>query len=339
MLTKYPVYCQLTNAAFRKKIETGRKILSRCTLCPHNCRVNRLQRETGFCRSSSEAEISHWQLHFGEEPPLSGQGGAGTVFFTHCNLSCVFCQNYQISQDTAQNKGLAAEELGRIMLELQKQGAQNIDLVSPTHFVPQILEAVYFARNKGLLLPLVYNSNAYENIATLELLAGVVDIYLPDYKYADDENAFNYSKIRNYAHHASRTVERMYKQVGDLLSDKEGRALRGLFVRHLVLPKRLSGSFAVLEDLKRKTNLGIGLSIMSQYAPHYRAGEFNNLSRTLMPQEYNEVVDYAKKSGFEKCWIQELSSSLVYSPDFQKRDVFGQDSCILKNQKARGGSF
>lgn len=293
-----------------------------CSLCPHRCGINRLKDEKGFCRVGRDLEVSHWQVHFGEEPPLSRKGGAGAIFFAHCNMKCVYCQNYQISQQPGRKKTISPNELCDIMLELKKQGAQNIDLVSPTHFVPQIIEAVYIARSKRLDLPIVYNSNGYEDLNTLELLAGIVDIYLPDFKYADQAVASKYSQISNYVNIVTGAIANMYKQVQDLLLDKDGCAYKGVFVRHLVLPQRLAGSFSVLDILKKKTGLNIGLSLMSQYTPYYRAGEFSQLDRTLQISEYNEVVEYAQKLGFNQCWIQELKSKSIYLPDFENSVVF-----------------
>jgi len=317
-----PSYLELDNKSFQQKISRAKKQLSMCSLCPHKCNVNRIKEEKGFCCAGQDLEVSHWQVHFGEEPPLSKKSGAGAIFFAHCNMKCVYCQNYQISQQPNRKKTISSEELCDIMLELKKQGAQNIDLVSPTHFAPHIIEAVYIARNKGLDLPIVYNSNGYENLDTLELLSGIVDIYLPDFKYADQDIASKYSQVTDYENIATQAIVEMYKQVQDLMLDKNGCAQRGLFVRHLVLPHRLAGSFSVLDILKKKTSVNIGLSLMSQYTPHYRAGQFNQLDRTLQIGEYNEVVEYVQKLDFKQCWIQELNSSSVYLPNFENSVVF-----------------
>ncbi|MCM8812678.1 MAG: radical SAM protein [Candidatus Omnitrophica bacterium] len=322
MQTHYPRYLQITLAQWRSREAVARQMLSACRLCPRACRADRLNGEHGFCRSGGAAEISHWQIHHGEEPPLSEQGGAGTIFFTHCNLSCIFCQNYQISQAREAGRRMEAEELASIMLDLQRQGAQNIDLVSPTHMVPQIIAAVAAAARQGLTIPLVYNSNGYDAQETLALLDGIVDIYLPDLKYAQEESAQRYSAVSDYVRHARAAVRSMYRQVGGLRCDASGRALSGLLVRHLVLPGHTAESIAILRFLQENIGADAGLSVMSQYAPRAQAFGDAVLNRPLSASEYAAVLAAAEHAGFHQSWMQELDSSEIYFPDFAEDEVF-----------------
>ncbi|MCP4650589.1 MAG: radical SAM protein [PVC group bacterium] len=315
-------YLELSKEVFKNKIEQANSYLRNCCLCPRECNINRVIGETGFCGAGADVEIAHWQIHYGEEPPLSGKNGAGAVFFAHCNLKCVYCQNYQISQQSGIKKSISVDDLSSVMLDLQKQGAQNIDFVSPTQFAAQIIEAVYIARNKGLSLPLVYNTNGYERVEILNLLDGIIDVYLPDFKYYDDSAAVRYSEAVDYTAVAQRAISTMYAQTGDLVVDSGGSALRGILLRHLVLPEGIAGSISVLKFLADQLGTDIGLSLMSQYHPCYRADRFSELNRTITSKEYDEVVDYVQELGFEKCWIQELESHKVYLPDFEKEDVF-----------------
>ena len=315
-------YLGISDKLFEEKIEKAAKILSDCSLCPHRCGADRTRGETGFCRAQAESEAAHWQKHFGEEPPLSGECGAGTIFFSHCTMRCVYCQNYQISHQPDIKFVVTPSDLAGIMISLQEQGAQNIDLVSPTQYVPKIVEAVYLARGRGLEVPLVYNTNGYESAETLALLEGIIDIYLPDLKYSDDEEAEKYSKTPGYWKNASRALENMYAQVGDFLSDEQGRGRRGLIVRHLVLPENISGSFKVFDFLKKKLSLNIGLSVMSQYAPCFQAFRYEKINRKISSAEYAKAVDYVEELGFRNCWIQEPQSSDDFFPDFDRENVF-----------------
>ncbi|MFH1092647.1 MAG: radical SAM protein [Candidatus Omnitrophota bacterium] len=312
----------LNNDVFLKKIEKAYKTRENCSLCAHCCSVNRSVQELGFCGAGKDAQVACWQIHRGEEPPLAEKGGAGAIFFTHCNLKCVYCQNYQISQQQQIKDVLSPKQLGAIMLKLQAQGAQNIDLVSPTHFLPQIIEAIYLAKKQGLYLPIVYNTNAYESKITLDLLAGIVDIYMPDFKYFNDSFAYRYSGIKNYVSTAKQAIKIMYDQVGDFIVDRDGCACRGLLLRHLVLPGKLAGSFEVLDFLKQETGINIGLSIMSQYSPCYQAQGIDELNTKVESTLYDAVVERVELLGFEQCWVQELKSSDIYSPDFEASKVF-----------------
>ncbi len=315
-------YIGLDKNVFLQKIEQAKTVLNDCCLCEHICSVNRSIAELGFCQAGENVEVAYWGIHKGEEPPFADKGGAGAIFFSHCNFKCVYCQNFQISRQKQIKDEFSPGQLASIMLKLQKQGAQNIDLVSPTHFLPQIIEAIYLAKQQGLCLPILYNTNAYESKTALELLDGIVDIYMPDLKYFDDSIALRYSGITNYVSTAKRTIKIMYNQVGDFAQDSDGCAYRGLLIRHLVLPGNLSGSFEVLDFLKNDIGSNIGLSLMSQYAPCYQASEIDELNKRIDSVFYNELVEYVEKIGFEQCWIQALKSSDAYMPDFQSKKVF-----------------
>lgn len=296
--------------------------LKQCDLCPRKCGINRSKGQLGFCGAGNKVEIAHWQIHLGEEPPLSAAGGAGTIFFAHCNFKCVYCQNYQISQEVGSRSEKTSFELSNIMLKLEKLGAQNIDLVSPTHYVLHIVEAVSLARGKGLTIPIVYNTNGYEAPQTLDLLQGTIDIYLPDFKYYDDVIAQKYSQVTGYPEVVKQAIKLMYEQAGDLVINSKNIAIKGMLLRHLVLPNDLAGSVDILEFLAATVGTGIGLSIMSQYHPCYRADRFQELNRTITAAEYDTVVNAANRLGFEKCWIQEFSSKETYLPDFDQEEVF-----------------
>ena len=233
---KYPRYLNIKEEEFDRRIEKAYKLLSSCEVCPHKCRVNRLKGEQGICRSGEEVIVSSYNAHFGEEPPLVGNFGSGTIFFTNCNLKCVYCQNYPISQLGNGNKVILSE-LAKIILALQKRKCHNINLVTPTHFVPQILKSLKLAIKMGLCIPIVYNTSGYDSVNTLKLLDGVVDIYLPDARYADNEVARKYSSAPNYFEIMKKALNEMHQQVGDLVTDKIGVARTGLIVRHLVLPE------------------------------------------------------------------------------------------------------
>ncbi|MCG2711118.1 MAG: radical SAM protein [Candidatus Omnitrophica bacterium] len=318
-------YLSLDNDVFLKKIEEADKAMANCSLCAHCCALNRNAGELGFCAAGKDAQVACWQIHRGEEPPLAEKGGAGAIFFSYCSFKCVYCQNFQISQQKKIKHGISPKQLSSIMLKLQMQGAQNIDLVSPTHFLPQIIEAIYLAKQQGLSLPIVYNTNAYESKTALELISGIVDIYMPDFKYFDDSAALKYSGVKNYVSTAKQAIKIMYDQVGGFTVDPEGCACRGLLVRHLVLPEKLAGSFEVLDFLRQEIGVDIGLSIMSQYSPCYQAREIPELNRKVDSGLYNAVVERVEALGFEQCWIQELKSSDIYLPDFQSSRVFDGD--------------
>ncbi|NLE95305.1 MAG: radical SAM protein [Dehalococcoidia bacterium] len=296
--------------------------LQACDVCPRACGVDRLRDESGYCRSPLRPLVASACAHRGEEPPLSGTRGSGTVFFANCNLRCLYCQNYQISQN---NAAYAAEPgstaaLADIMVGLQQgQGCHNINLVSPTHFVPQIVEALCFAAARGLRLPLVYNTNAYDSVETLRLLDGVVDVYLPDTKYASNAVAARLSSAADYVERSRHAIGEMYRQVGsDLVLNEDGTVLRGLIVRHLVLPGGLAGSRESLAWLARSISTNVTLSIMSQYHPAHHARGIPLLSRRVTAEEYRQVVDIAQELGFENIWSQTMEADRHYLPDFSR---------------------
>ena len=273
--------------------------LEACNICPRCCGVNRLQDERGFCRTGRLARVASYTPHFGEETPLVGRSGSGTIFFCGCNLACVFCQNYDISQ---QNLGreVSAETLARMMLALQDSGCHNINFVTPTHVVPQILEALVPAREEGLQVPLVYNSSGYDSVDTLRLLEGVFDIYMPDAKYGSDEPALKYSNAPGYTGIMKAAVREMHRQVGDLVMDEDGVAVRGLLVRHLVLPEGASGTAEVVRFLAEEISKDTYLNVMDQYRPEYNACRFPELDRPLTGQEYAHALRLAVQAGLTR---------------------------------------
>ncbi len=303
--------------------------LTRCECCPRNCRVNRLEGQVGFCRIGAGIQISHAGLHFGEEPPISGTKGSGAIFFAGCNLRCVFCQNYQISQEFQQGhtRTLTTDELASEMLRLQDEGAHNINFVSPSHMIFQMADAIKVAMGKGLVVPVVYNSNGYDSVDALRQIRGLVDIYLPDIKYLENRLGKQFSAAHNYADIVTGALKEMLDQVGHLEMDDEGIAVRGLLVRHLVLPGTLGNSrrcLHFLADLSPDTFV----SIMSQYSPQHKACDYPGINRTLTEAEYDEVTDYALDLGLENAFIQELESQEHYLPDFAQESPFNFASSI-----------
>ena len=283
----------------KERVRQARAILESCQLCPHHCQVNRLAGEKGRCRTAACVFVSSYSPHFGEEAPLVGIYGSGTIFLTYCNLRCVFCQNYYISQ-LGEGKETSKEEIANMMLSLQAMGCHNINLVTPTHVVAQILEALEIAVAKGLSIPLVYNCGGYEAVETLKLLDGIVDIYMPDMKYSDAENAQRYSGIKDYPSINRAAVKEMHRQVGDLQIDERGVATRGLLVRHLVLPHRLAGTAEVVRFLAEEVSVNTYLNVMAQYRPCHKAFEFPLLARPITGEEYGEAVNLAREHGLER---------------------------------------
>ncbi|NLJ55836.1 MAG: radical SAM protein [Firmicutes bacterium] len=291
-----PSYRKLSLKKLRHRAAKARERLISCHLCPHACRVNRLQGEKGRCRSPAAALISSYNAHFGEEPPLVGLYGSGTIFFTHCNLSCVFCQNWEISHGGA-GREVSARELAAVMLELQEKQCHNINLVTPTPHIAAILEALALAAEKGLQIPLVYNTGGYETVETLRLLAGIVDLYLPDFKYWNQETARRYSGPPDYPQQAKKALLEMQKQVGDLKTDSRGIAYRGLLVRHLILPANLAGTENVVRFLAEKISPRCAVNIMGQYYPAYKAAAHPPLNRPLLPGELHRAQKTAARAG------------------------------------------
>jgi len=288
-----PLYLEkLTLHEIHQRAETLHQLLVECRICPNECKAKRTEGETGECHSTDEVIISSVGPHFGEEPPLVGTNGSGTIFFTNCNLSCEFCQNYDISH-LGRGEKVSITELANAMLQLQQRGCHNINLVTPTHFTPQIVDALTLAIEKGLELPIVYNCGGYESFETLKLLEDIIDIYMPDIKYSIDENALKYSGVQNYWETVKAAVREMHRQVGDLKISKRGIAMRGLLVRHLVLPNDLAGSKTVIDFIADEISTDTYLNIMNQYRPTYHAYKHSKLDRQITVSEYIVVVDYA----------------------------------------------
>lgn len=279
-----------------KRREQAFRHLEHCRLCGQGCGVNRLAGEVGICRSDAHLLVSSYGPHFGEEPPLVGRGGSGTIFFTRCNLRCVFCQNWDISH---KDRGAETEpeELAQMMLALQARGCHNINLVSPSHYVPQILAALELACAKGLQLPLVYNCGGYESLTALRLLDGIVDIYMPDVKYNDPEVAWELSHARDYPKVVKAALREMHRQVGDLELDERGLAVKGLLIRHLVLPNQLAGTKDLMEFISQEISPHTYVNIMAQYRPAYRASCHPAINRPPTREEYRGAVEAARKAG------------------------------------------
>lgn len=283
----------------KERIEAAKSLLQSCQVCPHHCGIDRLQDKVGKCRTPRQAMVSSYGPHFGEETPLVGKHGSGTIFFTNCNLGCLFCQNYSISQ-LGEGKMVTKEELAYMMLYLQDEGCHNINLVSPTHVVPQILEGLEIAVERGLGLPLVYNTGGYDSVETLRLLDGIVDIYMPDMKYSDENSAQELSGIKNYPQLNKAAVKEMYRQVGDLQRNEEGIAQRGLLVRHLVLPHGLAGTDKIVNFVSKEISPSTYINIMAQYRPCYKAHDIPSLARPISTAEFQEAVKLAHQAGLTR---------------------------------------
>jgi len=291
-----------------------------CTLCPRACLVDRTKGEPGYCRLPADIVMDCALAHPGEEPPLSGTGGAGTIFFSSCNLGCRYCQNYQISH-LVRGKHLTVLELAAVMLDLQNRGCHNVEPVTPTPQTPLIMEALCLARMRGLTVPFVYNCGGYENPDIIHLLEGMVDIYLPDFKYGREADALRYSDAPDYPHVALQSIREMVRQVGDDLELHNGVASRGIIVRHLVLPGRLENSRKALTLLKQSISTRVPLSLMSQYTPVEQVRSDPHLKRRITKMEYRRIVDYALDLGFENLFIQDVSDDDL-TPDFNQEDPF-----------------
>lgn len=283
----------------RDRVEEALSSLEDCSLCPRGCGVDRLAGDTGKCRTPRRAIVSSYGPHFGEEAPLVGRHGSGTIFFTNCNLECLFCQNYPVSQ-MGEGESVSREELARIMLWLQARGCHNINLVSPTHVVPQILEALDLAAEWGLHLPLVYNSGGYDSVETLKMLDGIIDIYMPDMKYDDEETARKLSGIENYPSVNRAAISEMHRQVGDLDTDDDGVARRGLLVRHLVLPQRLAGTKGIVNFLSKEVSPDTYVNTMAQYRPCHNAFRVPGLERRITSTEFQEALLSAHEAGLSR---------------------------------------
>ncbi|OGO32243.1 MAG: radical SAM protein [Chloroflexi bacterium RBG_16_56_11] len=301
--------------------------LEECDICPRECRTRRLEGNTGACNSGALPIVSSFCAHHGEEPALSGSRGSGTIFFGNCNMRCVYCQNFQISQDPVNQRQyeVTTRVLAERMLYLQDElKCHNINLVTPSHFVPQIARAVFEAVPRGLRLPLVYNTSSYDSLRTLKQLDGIIDIYLADLRYASNEAGRRYSGVPDYTEISRAGIKEMYRQVGDLLVDEEGVAIKGLMVRHLILPNGIAGSEESLRWLAREVSPRVAVSIMSQYYPAHLAYKYRELYRKILPAEYDEVARLAEELGMENGWLQEMESAGHYRPDFAADEPFAK---------------
>ncbi len=294
-----------------KRIEQALEKLASCTLCPRQCKVNRLENERGFCRTGRHAVVSSYGPHHGEEAVLSGRYGSGTIFFTHCNLLCAFCQNNDISHG-GQGEVIDPQQLAAVMVGLQKQNVHNINFVTPSHVVPQILEALPPAIEKGLNIPLVFNTGGYDSVETLQLLDGIFDIYMPDIKFGGDIPATFYCKTPDYPEVAKKAVREMHRQVGDLDVDENNHAVRGLLVRHLVMPDRLAGTREVMQFLARDISPNTYVNSMDQYHPCGDLKKFPELQRRITPEEYQEALDEAKTAGINRLDSKDRSFLLFW---------------------------
>ena len=279
-------------------------MLENCKICPHKCGINRTM-NVGRCKATDKIKIALYSVHDFEEPCISGKSGSGTIFFSNCNLNCVFCQNYEISQE-GKGRFITIEELANIMIIQQEKGVENINLVTPTSYTLQIIEAIKIAKQQGLKIPIVYNTNGYENVETLKLLEGYIDIYLPDLKYYYDDIAKKYSKIDNYFEYATSAIKEMYRQVGQPVLNEEGIMQKGLMIRHLVLPNNIENSKKVLKWIKENIDENVFISVMAQYFPTYKAKEIQEISRKLTQEEFSEIENYLYEIGLENGYIQEL---------------------------------
>jgi putative pyruvate formate lyase activating enzyme len=299
--------------------------LTACDICPRECGKNRLGGKVGKCHSGSLPIVASFCAHHGEEPVLSGNRGSGTIFFGNCNMRCVYCQNHQISQDpVAQHRNeVSASVLAERMLYLQNElGCHNINLVTPSHFVPQIVRALLEAVPRGLRLPLVYNTSSYDSLQTLLELDGIISIYLADIRYASNVMGRKYSRVHHYVERSRAAIKEMQRQVGDLVVDENGIAQKGLIVRHLILPHQTAGSEESLRWLVEEVSPKVAVSIMSQYYPAHRAFRYKELNRKITPEEYREVVELAERLGIENGWMQGMDAAENYVPDFLAEEPF-----------------
>lgn len=318
-MNNQPSYIKLFKSGeLEARAERALSILESCTSCPHDCKVDRKRNELGICASGFLPIVSSYTPHFGEEPVLSGSRGAGNIFFGNCNLKCIYCQNYEISQNwkVEHKHEVSHERLADIMIELQNRNCHNIGLVSPTHFSATILKAIYLAAQKGLNLPIIYNTNGYDSVEMLKLYDGVIDIYLPDFKYGDDEIAKRYSNAENYFEHTKFAIKEMFRQVGDELIYDGDVIVRGLIIRHLVLPNGLADTEKIFRFIAEELSTKVHISLMSQYYPTNKAYKEILLDRKLRSGEYERAVELMHKYNLENGWVQEMDSNDYYRPDF-----------------------
>lgn len=296
-----PLYFSLKKEEFESRVEKLWEILSSCDLCGWQCKVNRLEQK-GTCKSGIIAKVSSAFPHYGEERPLVGKNGSGTIFLSNCTCKCVYCQNWTISQK-GEGKEVNEEDIALMMLHLQGIGCHNINWVTPTHFVPQLVKSLLIAKENGLKIPVVYNTGGYDSLKTLKLLKGIVNIYMPDIKYGSNENGLKYSKIPDYWDVARKAVKEMHSQVGDLKINDAGIAERGLLIRHLVLPNNIAESERVIEFIAKEISVNSYVNIMDQYRPCFNASKYEGLRRRITRKEYQEAVDTAKQMGLHRGFV------------------------------------
>jgi len=316
-----PSYIELlNNGELYKRAEKAYANLTSCTSCPRDCKVNRIDNELGICTSGHLPIVSSYTPHFGEEPVLSGNKGAGNIFFGNCNLKCIYCQNFEISQNVKDEKNneVTHQRLAEIMIELQNKSCHNIGLVSPTHFSATILKSIYLAAQKGLQLPIIYNTNGYDSVEILKLYDGVVDIYLPDFKYGNSEYAKTYSLVDNYFEKAKEAIKEMYRQAGEELLYDGDVVVRGLIIRHLILPNDLSDTEKVFKFIAEELSPKVHISLMSQYYPTNKAYKDILIDRALRNSEYDKALHLLDKYGLCNGWIQEMESAHNYKPHFNE---------------------
>lgn len=292
------------------------KELEKCEICPHKCKVNRALGNRGRCRCNDKIKIALASIHNYEEPCISGKNGSGTIFFSNCNLKCIYCQNYEISQ-LDKGKEITIDHLAEIFINQQNKNVNNINLVTPTMYVPQIIEAIKIARNKGLKIPIIYNSNGYENVETIKMLDGYIDVYLPDLKYYSNEIAKKYSKIDNYFSNAVSAIKEMQKQVGNPIFNEDGIIQKGVIIRHLILPSHILNTKKILKYIKENFDENTYISVMAQYFPTYKAKDDDKINRKISKKEYKEVEEYLYLLNLKNGYIQELGEhEEEYVPNF-----------------------
>ena len=316
-----PSYIELLhNGELYKRAEKAYASLASCTSCPRDCNVDRINDEYGICTSGHLPIVSSYTPHFGEEPVLSGTSGTGNIFLGNCNLKCIYCQNFEISQNPKieKQKEVSHNRLAEIMIELQNKACHNIGLVSPTHFSATILKSIYLAAQQGLKLPIIYNTNGYDSVEMLKLYDGVIDIYLPDFKYGNSEYAKTYSLVDNYFEKTKEAIKEMYRQVGDELVYDGEVVVRGLIIRHLILPNDLSDTEKVFKFISEELNPNVHISLMSQYYPTNKAYKDILIDRALRNSEYSKALQLLEKYGLHNGWIQEMESAHNYKPHFNE---------------------
>lgn len=296
----YPSYLDLDIEELKGRAEQAMGILTSCNLCPRECQVNRIQGQTGFCQTGRYAYIASYDQHFGEENPLVGENGSGTIFFAGCNLGCIFCQNFDISHSTGQALEASPSQLAAIMIELQNRGSHNINLVTPTHVIPQILEAMPIAIDNGLNLPIVYNSGGYDKVSTLRLLENIVDIYMPDTKFAEPASGARYCQAGDYPARAREAIQEMHRQTGDLEIDSRGIARKGLLIRHLIMPDKQTETEKWLEFIAKHISLNTYINIMDQYRPSGQAYAYPEINRHITAEEYRQALNLAERYGLKR---------------------------------------